>query len=333
VYTASLKQEVSFLAPPWEALVMACASTTALNAVAASADDIEVKIHGTICLPPLLAETEMNSASKTPSDLAMAFVTAMVSHDGPMGASDTGDKAMHHLHYAVQFCWAANKKLVPTLHYSIGTQTPKIAAWAKSMHQSWIMPASVAIPSGLGPSDATMQDMPSSLVTLTKTMPASYMLAAVRDEKKSNSFKKLGAHHQRMRLNASNVDMHIPVTSPIPSLVSFLDQMTSGLARCHLKYEIQTQCGLHFEPSQAFATMLHVGHLLGYRHDCPSNFSVYFCGRAAALAATSQESLLLHLPSTEGGGLSEAHILKALKHPHSLPVGVMRTTEQIQNAH
>ena len=102
------------------------------------------------------------------------------------------------------------------------------------------------MPSSLGPSDATMQDMTSSLATLTETMTASYMLAAVRDEKKLNGFKKLGAHHQRMILNASTVDVNLPVTEPIPSPVAFLDQKTSGLSRSHLKYELQHQFGLHF---------------------------------------------------------------------------------------
>jgi hypothetical protein len=59
---ASLKQ-VSFLAPPWEALVMVCTSMEGLNALAANAEDVEVKIHGTICIEPLLAEAEMNATS------------------------------------------------------------------------------------------------------------------------------------------------------------------------------------------------------------------------------------------------------------------------------
>jgi hypothetical protein len=101
---ASLKK-MSFLVPPWEALV-----TAALNALAASAEDVNMNLHGTICIPPLLAEAEMNGASKTPTDLAMAFVTVMATHDGLMGAPETADKAMHHLQYAVQFCWAAPKK-------------------------------------------------------------------------------------------------------------------------------------------------------------------------------------------------------------------------------
>jgi hypothetical protein len=85
-------KQVSFLAPPWESLVTACASVAVLNTLAASAEDVEVKIHGAICLPPLLAEAEMNLASKTLADLAMAFVAAMVSHDGLMEAPSQGTK-------------------------------------------------------------------------------------------------------------------------------------------------------------------------------------------------------------------------------------------------
>jgi hypothetical protein len=158
------------------------------------------------------------------------------------------------------------------------------------------------------------------------------MLTAVRDEEKSNGFKKLGPHHQRIILNASTLDVKLPGTAPIPSLAAFLDQKTSDIARSHLKYELHNQFGLHFEPyHQAFAIMLYKGHLLWDRRDCPSNFSIYFCGREAALTATSQESLLLYLSSTEGGGLTEAQILKALKQPRSLPVDFMSKTEKIQN--
>jgi hypothetical protein len=86
----------------------------------------------------------------------------------------------------------------------------------------------MAMKTGLGPSDVMMQGMTSPLVTLTETMTHSYMLVAAREEKKANGFKKLGAHHQWMILNASTVDVHLPVTEPIPSLVTFLDLNMSG---------------------------------------------------------------------------------------------------------
>jgi hypothetical protein len=40
---------------------------------------------------------------------------------------------------------------------------------------------------------------------------------------------------------------------------------------------------------------------------------------------------MLHMSSTKGGGLREAHITKALKQPRLLPVDVMRAVEQIQS--
>jgi hypothetical protein len=62
-----------------------------------------------------------------------------------------------------------------------------------------------------------------SKAIFTETTIASYMVAAVHDEKKSNGFKKLGAHHQRMIINALTLDINLPVTEPLPSLVAFLD--------------------------------------------------------------------------------------------------------------
>jgi hypothetical protein len=99
---------------------------------------------------------------------------------------------------------------------------------------------------GLGPSDATMQGITSPLATLTETMTASYMLTAAREDKKANGFNKLGAHHQQMIQNASMIDVHLPVTEPILSLVVFLDLKTPGQATNHLKYELQNNFGLNF---------------------------------------------------------------------------------------
>jgi hypothetical protein len=42
---------------------------------------------------------------------------------------------------------------------------------------------------------------------------------------------------------------------------------------------------------------------------------------------------MLHMASTEGGALSEAQIIKALKQPRSLPVDVIRAVDQIQSFH
>jgi hypothetical protein len=79
--------QVSFIAPPWEALVTACASAASLNTLSTSAADVEVKLRGKIFLPALLADAEMNSTSKKPADLAMAFVAVLTTHDGLMEAS------------------------------------------------------------------------------------------------------------------------------------------------------------------------------------------------------------------------------------------------------
>jgi hypothetical protein len=136
-----------------------------------------------------------------------------------------------------------------------------------------------------------------------------------------------------MILNATAVDSNLPLTAPVPSLITFLDLKTSGQVRNHLKYELHYNFGLNFEPSQAFTTALHVGHLLWDNRDGPPIFSVFFCGRSSAFAETSQESLMLHMSSTEGGGLSEAQITKALKQPRSLRVDVMRAVGQIQSFH
>jgi hypothetical protein len=121
-----------------------------------------------------------------------------------------------------------------------------------------------------------------------------------------------------MILNASMIDVKLPVTVPIPSLVTFLYLKTSGQARIHLKYQLQNRCGLNFEPPPVFAVALHAGHLLWDRRDCPSKFSVFFYGWSSAFTLTSQESVMLHMLSTEVDGLLEAQITKALKQPRSL---------------
>jgi hypothetical protein len=275
----------------------------------------------------------MMFCSKRPTDLAIAFVAAMAAHDTLPGHAHTSEKAMVHIRYAVQFCWTAHKKLLLTLCYTLKSHDARIRAWAAALHAAHIMHVKMNMQTGMGPSDETMQGMTSSVATLSETMTTSYLLAVGRDEKKSDGFKKMGSHHWRMILNASTVNMNLPGTAPIPSLTAFLDLKTSGQARSHLKYELQNRFGLNFEPSQAFATALHAGHLLWDRMDCPSNFSVFFCGRSLTFAATSRESRMLHMASTEGGGFLEAQIIKALKQPRSLPVDAMQAVEKIQSFH
>jgi hypothetical protein len=70
---------------------------------------------------------------------------------------------MIRLQYVLHFCWAAHKKLVPTLNYSLGTLSSKIVALADTTHRRCVMPMPVSMPSGLGASDAMMQDITSYL--------------------------------------------------------------------------------------------------------------------------------------------------------------------------
>jgi hypothetical protein len=104
----SLKQ-VSFLAPPWDELLEACASTAAFAALTPSVNNVKVKLRGMVCIPSLLAEAEMNWTPKKPVDQAIAFVTEMSAHDALPSHAPTADKALVHLRYEVQFCWAAQK--------------------------------------------------------------------------------------------------------------------------------------------------------------------------------------------------------------------------------
>jgi hypothetical protein len=63
------------------------------------------------------------------------------------------------------------------------------------------------------------------------------------------AFKNSEFITKRVILNASTVNVNLPVIKLIPLLVALLDQNTSGLARSHLKYELQNQFRLHFDPS------------------------------------------------------------------------------------
>jgi hypothetical protein len=198
--------QVLFMAPLWDELVEACASMTVCAALAQSANDVEVKLRGMVCIPLLLAEAEMNSASKKPVDLMIAFLAVMAAHDALPGQAPTSDKALVHLRYVVQFFWAAHKKMLPALFHTVGYHDERIQAWATALHTDHSMPASMTMKTGLGLPDATMQGMTSSLAILIETITARYMLSAVREEKKANGFKKLGSHHQRIILNSSTVD-------------------------------------------------------------------------------------------------------------------------------
>jgi hypothetical protein len=80
----------------------ACASTMDFDALVPGANDVKVKVRGMVCTPPpLLAEEEMNSISKNPVDLAIAFVAAMAARDNLSGQGAAVNKALSHLWYAV----------------------------------------------------------------------------------------------------------------------------------------------------------------------------------------------------------------------------------------
>jgi hypothetical protein len=54
----------------------------------------------------------------------------MAAHDALPGQAPTAETVMVHLRYVVQFCWAAHKKLLPALCYTVGSHDTRISAWA-----------------------------------------------------------------------------------------------------------------------------------------------------------------------------------------------------------
>jgi hypothetical protein len=74
----------------------------------------------------------------------------------------------------------------------------------------------------------------------------------------------------------------------------------------------------------------HAGHLLWDRISCPSNFSIFFCGRAGPLSS-SADALHPHLTSTECGGLTDKDIDRFLREERYLPTDVNVCAEQIQS--
>jgi hypothetical protein len=77
----------------------------------------------------------------------------------------------------------------PALCYTVGSHDAIINDWATPVHTAHIMHTAMNMQSGQGPSDATMQGMTTSLATLTETTTASYMLAAVREEKRKTDLR------------------------------------------------------------------------------------------------------------------------------------------------
>jgi hypothetical protein len=103
---ASLPQ-VSFMSPPWDKLVDACGSVATFKALGTSTDDTGVKVQGMVCIPPLIAESVTNAASKKPADLTLAFMAAMAAHGGIMDKKQYWgyiNGAMAHIQFTVQFC-------------------------------------------------------------------------------------------------------------------------------------------------------------------------------------------------------------------------------------
>jgi hypothetical protein len=69
--------------------------------------------------PPATSRRGDEFGIKKPVDLVIAFMAAMVSPDAMLGQAPTADKDLVHLRYAVHFCWAAHKKLLRALCYTV----------------------------------------------------------------------------------------------------------------------------------------------------------------------------------------------------------------------
>jgi hypothetical protein len=102
--------------------------------------------EGVVCIPSLLAETEMNYVSKKTTHLVIAFTVA----------TTASDKAMAHIQYAVEFCRAAHKKLTPVMCYTVGSRNARTSAWAEVPFTAHIMPLNINMHTGIAPSDAIM---------------------------------------------------------------------------------------------------------------------------------------------------------------------------------
>jgi hypothetical protein len=130
-------------------------------------------------------------------------------------------------------------------------------------------------------------------------------------------------------LMVSSPHHHDIMADPPATAQTFLEQKTLGKVYSHLRQALRPKFNVNFDPSKALVAALHEGHFLCDRISCPSNASLFFCGRAGPLSSPV-DAIRLHLQYTGGGGLTDKGIDRVLHQERYPPMDVHVCAEQIQ---
>ena len=326
--------------PSWTDLGQSTGDAEAFQGLKVSNDgDIADNFKGKnlVALPLPLAVAFVQSTKKDPTSIAMAFLKVMAEFDtrAEQSQPDEGDEIEMYCEsfmHVIQFCWAAENDEVPAVTYWI-SESSSANEWNQFIHRNAILPRFI--------STAQLDTSP-AITNGSNNTSIAYNLAYIKGQLEGKAastetetkrgFKKLPKQVQRMILNASSIDAENAATDPTNELIEFLEQKNSGSARGTLQYQLEHEYATGFSPSQALASALHQGYFRWDRTDLPSNFSIFLCGNPPTLSTSSvSDSLNLAMKASEGKGLSETDIAKALKQVRSTPKDVYEAIDMLQN--
>jgi len=255
----------------------------------------------------------------------MSFLSAMkkfdsknlaaINDDDNIMPADPTESFQANFRYAIQFCWLAFQNKIQPLSYSI-SQDNLVLHWSHQAHDLYIQPRATGFSTHSNPS-AAPTDMDSqvvyTLMSMKQTMDADRLAQDYKDDEKRPGFSNLPPHLRQMILNAMAPSPYkAPAEAPTKFMSSFLAEKTSSKSKLLFQHWLKKE-NVSFIPSQGFVMALHMGEFLWDAPDCPSNLTIFNCEWVMPSAFNSSKQKELHLKATEGLGLADADIPKAVK--------------------
>ena len=290
-------------------------------------------------LAPFMVSAILEEDDMSAESMFMTLLSAINDYDQAHDDDEQYLKAMDECRGVIQYLWAITHDIIPPITQG-AVLHPAIIAFYEDLHKEVIASPDTTMgpQAGAMPSDVVMQNVASGLTQVVATLENQRSDRQEREDEKKNSFKKLPEHVQQMYLFAASKDGDTFPAELSEEGTKFFASKSSGAGKTYLQHVLKKKCGCLVVLPQLIVTAILAGQLLWDRMDAPNNFSAFFLPKPIPLRSSATDddededsALRLHVKSTEGGGLDDADIKKALSQRITWPTKPDELSHQIQN--
>ena len=169
------------------------------------------------------------------------------------------------------------------------------------------------------------------LMSMKQLMDSQQAVQWEKVESQKPGFRNLIADTQQLILNASAVlPFEYVLVEQTIFLQKFLKEKTAAKAKI-IQQKIFKKEKVVFTPSQGLVMVIHTGMFLWDTPDFPPNLSIFFCEWPQLMDFSSTQAKQLHMKVTEGQGLAEADIPKAVKQSMRVPKIYFEALSMVRN--